>query len=350
MLDVTTQNENDLKCDAKFQLVAPKSKTGTACEEAERFLDVFCEHINRMGLPHETTNTLYSMSAELIKNITILNKSLISDDNGLQPADAIDMTDNFFCDILSKNCTTYKRNKMYDEMETCVAPEELMLGVRWNMVRLKDKNVAVPRFLPCKFEYIPIIRTLGALLKRDDFRNEFFKPKHQCVEGVYEDFCCGSVFQNNTPFRSSENCIQIQLATDDFEVANPLGSKATLHKMCPIYLSFRNMSHKSRSRVDNIYLLSLCNSDDIKTEYTDFNDLWRIVVHEIAQLEEGVQIDEFTIYGTISNLVHDNLGANSCLGLVENFSKTNYSCRVCLCDKLQRKTLCIEIPELNRTK
>ena len=47
------------------------------------------------------------------------------------------------------------------------------------------------------------------------------------------DFCDGELFRDghHPLFSINDNAIQIILYYDDFEVANPLGSKATLHKL-----------------------------------------------------------------------------------------------------------------------
>lgn len=333
----------------KYLLNAPKTSTFTACTKMSIFLATFCEGINQMGLPHEVTNNIYSHCIDLIKNMTSFNKSVVIDENNLEPSQAIDMCADFVCGKFTDYSTRYKRDKAYEKIPTFVPPEEMMLGLRWSMVRLKEAHTAVPRLVPCTFQYVSIIETIKSLFNREDFRNEFSRPKHQCMEGVYEDFCCGSTFQRNPLFMSTENCLQIQIATDDFEVANPLGSKATLHKICAVYFIIRNMPLKFRSKVDNIYLIMLCNTDDTKTKYTDFNDLWRVVLHEISQLENGIQINGLQIKGTVTNLTYDNLGANTCLGFVENFSTSSHVCRFCMCDQVQRKTLCIEVPELMRT-
>ena len=58
---------------------------------------------------------------------------------------------------------------------------------------------------------------------------------HKSMDGKMRDFCYGENFRpgNHPLFSSDEKAIQIVLyyMYDDFEVANPLGSKATLHKI-----------------------------------------------------------------------------------------------------------------------
>lgn len=99
---------------------------------------------------------------------------------------------------------------------------------------------------------------------------------HICEEGVYRGFCCGSTFKNNNLFRERPESLQIQISSDDFTVTNPLQPRATIYKMCPIYFSIKNISSKFLSKLDNIFLVALCFSDDLKTKETDFNDIWKL--------------------------------------------------------------------------
>lgn len=333
-----------------FKLNGQKSQTFIACEKMDEFLTDFCKRINSMRLQHEQTNSVLQMCTDLVNEIKLLNLSLFNDSNGLNPEQAADMSTALICNKLNEYTTRYKRDKAYSQMNTFVPPEEMMMGIRWDIVRATDSQCAIPRLLPCKFQYVSIIKSIESMFEREDFRNEFFKTKHQCQPGVYIDFCCGSKFQNSHFFKSAENCLQLQIATDDFEVANPLGSKATLHKICAVYLLIRNLPMRLRSKVDNIQVIALCNTDDIKTKYTDFNDLWRPIVHEISQLENGVRIKDLNIHGTLCNISGDNLGISASYGLVENFSTSSHVCRICECDLEQRKILCVEKPELLRTR
>lgn len=117
--------------------------------------------------------------------------------------------------------------------------------------------------------------------------------------------------------------MQIQIYQDDFEPCNPLGSKATIHKLCGVYFCIRNMPNNSK--LNSIYLIALRNSDDLKTKETDLNDIWRLVVEEIKYLETiGICVrDGLNLKGTLAMVCGDNLGLNKALGFGESFS-ANY--------------------------
>lgn len=66
-------------------------------------------------------------------------------------------------------------------------------------------------------------------------------------------------------FSKRKHAIQLQLFYDDFECANPLGSKKGIHKLGAIYFTLRNLSPKHNSMLHNIYLVALFHAQDIKT-------------------------------------------------------------------------------------
>lgn len=171
------------------------------------------------------------------------------------------------------------------------------------------------------------------------------------VNDVYNDFSSGDLFQTIELFRLHPNSLQIQIGTDDFEICNPLGSKSKLHKITAFYFTIRNVPQKYRSKLNNIYLLLLCNSDDLKTKYTDVNDVLRPIVREVKYLEEtGIRVGETDLLGTLSNLSYDNLGANFTLCLNECFSASPPFCRMCVCTRDEAQRLCVETPSKIRNR
>lgn len=237
-----------------------------------------------------------------------------------------------------------------------VPPQQLTLGVRWDMVKYKGAIVSSPTLLQCNImQYVSISETIINLFKRQGFRNSYMKynqsNENQPTEEIYIDFRSGSFFKTNELFAAYPNSLQIEIATDDFEVCNPLGSKSTLYKVCAVYFSIKNMPPQYRSKLDNIFLVALCHSDDLKTKYTDFNDIWRIVVKDISRLEDGICVgDGLTIKGTLVHLSSDNLAANIALGFAQSFGKTIYYCGFCECDKDECALSHKEISAEKRTK
>lgn len=66
---------------------------------------------------------------------------------------------------------------------------------------------------------------------------------------------------------------------DDFEVANPLGSKRGIQKLGAIYFTLRNFSPKWNSCLANIHLCALFHAQDLKRY--GFSEVLAPVVRDI---------------------------------------------------------------------
>lgn len=219
-------------------------------------------------------------------------------------------------------------------------PEEKTIGVRWISSRLPGCNTPVPRIISSVFQKIDLVKSIISLFQRDDFRSEYFSYNQQQAKLVSSD-----IYMNHP------NSLQIEIGQDDFEPCNPLGSRATVYKLSPVYVSVKNIPPKFSSKLSNIMLSSLCYTDDTKTRYTDWNDIWLGLLFDLRQIENGIILhDGTTMRGTVVSVVSDNLGANTILGFVKNFSKAKYPCRFCLCSIEEIRTVCKEIQSKRRTK
>lgn len=320
-------------------------------------LDDFSKTVKGMFLTRENTDTIFNLSIRLIEEYTqlccsLLNSRNINENNNNDST--LRMALDYVRSKLSENNSSYKRHQTLVKSGLFVAPQEKAIGTHWEMIRNKSSNVAIPRLLQSIFHYIPMLQIVQYLFNQNEFKKMYFdynlsENGHRCIDGVYKHFCCGSLYKNCDLFKNQPYALQLQIATDDFEICDALGSKAGVHKMCPIYFSIKNVPSQYTSKLSNMYLISLCRSDDIKTMETDFNDLWQHVVNEIIQLETiGINIDPKTnIKGTISYLGFDNLGANTSLGLVESF--TSYFCRFCTVSKKESEKLISEDQSMLRT-
>lgn len=276
-------------------------------------------------------------------------------DNGLDLVQALNMSTTIIKEELLQCATRYKRDKQIAKNHLYVAPEEKAIGVRWTSLRLAETPVSVPRLIPNIYHEIPLIKSIITLFQRDDFRKEYWNYNEQQAKlvsnDVFTSFSSGRNFKSNELFSNHPNSLQIEIAQDDFEPCNALGSRATVYKLSPVYVSVKNIPPKFASKLSNISLASLCHTDDTKTKYTDWNDIWLGLVSELRQIENGIVLnDGVSIKGTVISVVSDNLGANTILGFVKNFSKTKYPCRFCLCSLDEIRTVCHEIPSERRTK
>lgn len=222
------------------------------------------------------------------------------------------------------------------------------------LVTDKESGISSRKYVQSTFQYVSINKQLESLFADAEFCQLYTEyntiKKHACVEGTYRDFCCGSNYQRNDFFSSNPMAIQIQIFTDDFEPCDALKSRVGVHKMCAFYIQIRNLPKKLLSKLNNIFLIVLCKTDDLKNEFTSLNNILEVIVSEVKLLENiGITVNERNIKGTIVNASFDNLGGNSCFGFVESF-RANYFCRVCLCHRDDCQNMTVENPSDIRTK
>lgn len=260
------------------------------------------------------------------------------------------------CSQLDERLTTYKRQKQLEMNDFFVKPKELAIGFRWERKKRRKygRIVSVPRLIQNTFQFVSIVETLRALFSFKYFEDYYFKHNsmqtHNCDEMKYSDFCCGTTFKNRDFFRDNPKCLKIQLYADEFEVCNPLQSKSGVHKMCGVYFTIRNLPREFSSKLNNIFLVCLINSNDLKTGKTDYNNVWHPIVKDFLYLEShGINTREHgAIKGTLTHVSFDNLGANVGLGFAQSFSAAYY-CRFCLLSKAECQVAILDDKTKQRT-
>ncbi|XP_030252888.1 uncharacterized protein LOC115569102 isoform X1 [Sparus aurata] len=181
----------------------------------------------------------------------------------------------------SKLNTETKWKKHFSEKWGLVELVEVALGVRYDTRRNRTTGTYDQVPVTDKFVYIPLLETLKFMFNNREILNHILQPCEKT--GFYKDFCDGSYFKGHSLFSKKTKSLQIQIFYDDFEVANPLGSKHGIHKIGSIYFILRNLSPKINSALMNIHLLALFHTEDVK-KY-GFNVILEPLVHDLKVLE-----------------------------------------------------------------
>lgn len=155
---------------------------------------------------------------------------------------------------LSDINTETKWNTFFGEKCRLVDPTEIALGVRYDTRKNKTSGTYGHVSLTDKFVYVPLLETLKFIFSNKDIYSHFVQSSG--ISGLYTDFCDGNYFKDHQLFSKVKNALQIQLFFDEFETANPLGSKHGLHKVGNIYFVLRNFSPKINSSLMNIHLVA----------------------------------------------------------------------------------------------
>lgn len=336
--------------DNEIEIPIEKSKH---ISDFDKMFSSFTHGIKSLHMNDKTNDAIYQLCTNLIKHFQEFNICLIQDDSAADPKQVLAISSEFLCEKLRKCSTALRRKKECAKNPLFVPPRELSLGLKWEMLRDLKSKISTPILTQCKFQYIPFSDTIAALFKREDFRKVYFEynsRNHVCADDSYVDVCCGDVMKENQLFQSDLLAIRLHISADEFEICNPIGSKATIHKLTAFYFTIQNLPPQFRSKSDNIFLFCLCYSDDLKTKYTDINDIWDLVVKDIGFLEtHGIYLENGeTIKGSIALMSFDNLGANSMLGFVSCF-RAQFFCRFCEMPINDCRVECRENPTIRRT-
>lgn len=234
--------------------------------------------------------------------------------------------------------TETKRTKYFHEKWGVVEPIEIILGIRYDTRR--NKKTGTYDQVPVKdtFVYIPILETLKFMCRNSNICKLLGEVNISKADR-YEDFCDGSYFKTHPLFSKQQNALQIQLYYDDFETANPLGSKRGVHKIGALYFVLRNLAPKFNSAVMNIHLVALFHVQDLK-KY-GFDPILEPLINDIKTLEShgiDLPVSSDRVYGTICQISGDNLGMHGILGFTESFNG-RYFCRLCLIEKADAQSI-----------
>lgn len=211
-------------------------------------------------------------------------------------------------------------------------PEEIVLSqhAEYRMIRGRQKLKIVKE----SFQYIPILKTLQALLNQPDILSEV-RNNHSSTDEIMRDFCDGEDFKQHPLFGlgTDPQALILHFYYDDFQVTNPLGSKTKKHKIGAFYFVLGNLRPQFHSVINMIQLVALCPVPYISTFGMD--KILQPFMRDIGLLESdhGVEIKingiSYTFHGSIGPLSSDNLGAHSIGGFVESFNSLRV-CRVCM--------------------
>lgn len=308
---------------------APVEQSVDPYREFSSSLNEIVENINILRLSQTQMNVVYSSMDKLIGANAKLAE-MLSQIDSCSISQYTKQAENYICREIKNHATVYRRNKLCSSSEMYVEPEEKSIGLHWKSKFETQVNSAHHTLDHSTFQYVPIIKTLNALFLDADFKNAYMSNEHTCTDGVFERFCCGKIYKNNEFFERNPNALQLQFAIDDFEICSPLKTKAGTQKLCAIYMQVMNLSPRFLSRLENIYLVALCKSYNLKLEYTSLDNILELIVFEIKSLEEnGLNIGNgVNLKGTMISFTFDNLGGNSLYGFVEGF-RAKYFCRMC---------------------
>lgn len=322
-------------------------------EESDVFFDDFLEKIISMGLTNKNTDLIVELSKNLIETHTNLVLKLLQSSKNEDFVEIIKATSEHLNEQFKNISTNARRVKEFRKNPLYVEPKEVSLALKWRSKTFADHDLPSHKLVPSTCQFVSIKNTLKAIFSEKEFQSVYLahnsKETHECQTGVYENFCCGSNYKTKEIFQDP-NVVQIQMGMDDFEVCSPVKSKATKHKICGVYFQIRNLPSNICSKIDNIYLVALASTTDLKDDEV-LNDLNELIFEDLSNLEtDGFQTTDGKFWkAALINISCDNLGANLVFGFSKGFHATYY-CRMCEMSNAECERTTHEIASKIRTK
>lgn len=252
-----------------------------------------------------------------------------------------------FADIKSE----HKRLKFFEKLGSLISPIQVSVGTRTEF--RKDQMCMVPSTI----QVIPLGKVLVKLLSLDGLLENILTYTSKLKEFAepIQNVMQGSVWKEIVEKKyssSSVNDLHLPLMVyyDDFEVNNPLGSHASIHKLGATYVSLPFLPRKFFSLLNTILMLSVCHASDRVNMGNRM--IFTSVIEMLNDLSlHGIDVSTRAFQGTIKFhvccMTGDNLGLNGILGFVESFS-ANFCCRFCSASRLQMQNLFEEDTSLLR--
>ncbi|CAG9763573.1 unnamed protein product [Ceutorhynchus assimilis] len=234
----------------------------------------------------------------------------------------------------------YLRFKFLQKRSLFIVPTEIVVG---QSLEFSQKNNSTRKNYMAQF--VPISLALEKLFSLPNiykdtvnYINELQKESkvYNNVQTLFWKEKC-RYFDNN-------NVFPLLIYFDEFEIGNPLGSHAGIHKFGAIYYSIPCIPPVFQSSLENIFIAMLFHSSDLKRfgEHILFTKL----VDELNSLENnGIVIklpEERKVYFCVTLILGDNLGVNTVLGFQQRFT-SNFFCRFCKTSRCDTQTLCYEV-------
>jgi hypothetical protein len=167
-----------------------------------------------------------------------------------------------------------------------------------------------------KAYYIPIRDVLMNLFEKHDFYECIKQEKEYIAQFDGQDILYhyrnAEIGQQHYVLNNKNNCLLLQLYSDDLGVVNPLMGKNATHKLTTFYFSIDDLPARHSSSLNAVYLLLLYYTKDFADEnnrriiFSQFN-------RDLKSLEQDGLIlpgDTTSTYFTISTLCADNLAGD----------------------------------------
>lgn len=226
--------------------------------------------------------------------------------------------------------TEHLRFNYFQENGSLIKPISFRVGEEFTDVKC-DNGVTLD-IKKCSASFIPPSDILKAFMELPNVFETIIEYINSLTDSnVICNIIQTEIWKNVLKRFGNKTVLPICLYFDDFEVNNPLGTHAGVHKIGAVYYSILCLPPQYASNLDNIFVAQFHHTKDLQKFGTNF--VFGHLLDNLKQLEkDGIVISinntERQIYFVVTLILGDNLGVHKMLGFHESFN-CNYFCRFC---------------------
>lgn len=242
--------------------------------------------------------------------------------------------------------TEYKCIESLKNSEIFVSSQNVSIGQTLQKIYKNNTVVLTPTTL--QFKMLSLVNLFTKLLNTNHLLNDMTEYMEKMLRDntIVSNFVQCELWQSKVTAFENKRVFPLFLFYDDYEIGNPLGSRAGNNKLGAVYITVPCLPPHLTCKLEYIFLFALFYSKHRK-EFG--NCIFQELINELKYLENiGIKLNDNTIvYFKVGLICGDNLGIHSILGFTESFS-ANYSCRFCKAGKSLMKVMTVQDDSLLR--
>ena len=313
------------------------------CNKVTYDLAAFISNLKKRGIPTSSIQAMIGNVKELMsgamdhmhKKISTLRDSFnaesLNDEAFEEALQACNLIMKPFEDLRSE----YKQIKYLVRNGSLILPVEIDFEGYCYKGKLNKSGRMQQVKCPEGFQYIPLKELIQAYLQQPGMMTAILSYQKEGSENVLESYRDGK-FYKEVFAEGNKQIVPIILYCDEFETANPLGSRRGQHKMYAFYMQILSIPKKLKSSLQNILLVALAKSKLVSKYGIDA--IIKVLVEDFEKMyTDGIHISrpgefEGLVTPKLFQICGDNLGIHHLLGYVLGFT-ANFPCRECKAPK-----------------
>lgn len=299
------------------------------------------------GIVHDTEQLIDSalnvLSSTISEKLSAQNVSL---DN------AVDVKKTIACTTQSvfQNLRTEKQqDKHFHKSLGVVKPLRYPIGREFRSSKVKGKQRNTSKLQQEEVVFVPIVSVVEKLVNHPDYNRFVEEGQLSNNSHFLDNYMKGEKSKTNKVLKEHPDALRFVLYYDDVEVCSPLKSRAGNQKLGAFYMYLDNIPPKYRSKISNIFVVAVVNTNFIKVDSHGYDAVLEHIVKDLKRFEQGVLLkNNKRVFGTLIAVIGDNLASNGVGGFKEGFT-AHRLCRVCMVTLDVLRSLTKEDATLHRT-